>query len=538
MKRAALAGLLFVLAAFPCASWAQTVYTVDNGAPATLAMFDTATPQNVTVIGPVTGLLGPSDVITAIDFRPADGRLYAISNQNRIYTIDTSTAAATVVGTTPFTPAIPGGASAGADFDPVRDVLRMVTDGLGGARVNLRINPTTGQSIIDTQTAPAPGDTSIQTNPCIAAVAYTNNFAGAVATTAYAFGPCGSVLLRIGSENGTPLSADTGVLSLVEETNPYVNVNQGLRLGLDIAPNGDAYALVQQSCCVYLYQVDLRPGAQTLLNPVFLGAQPTSPGVEWRDIAIAPAANDFSFSAPSYSAGETAGSASVAVTRAGPALGTASVAYSTSDGSATSPSDYTPASGTLDFAAGQRSATFSVPIADDALVEGPESLGIALSSPVGGAASLVAPSRASLTIASDDSAPVPPVQPLPPTPGGTVRDTTPPTLALSRLSSRALTAFLKGVKVTATPGEPAALKLELLAKPGRKDVVLASKALPRAAGARTATLKPSGRLVGKPRKAFAVRLRVTATDAAGNRKVVTKTFTVTPDKKKRKHSFR
>jgi hypothetical protein len=63
-----------------------------------------------------------------------------------------------------------------------------------------------------------------------------------------------------------------------------------------------------------------------------------------------------------------------------------------------------------------------------------------------------------------------------------------------------------------------------------KDVVLASTSLPLAAGARTTTLKPSPALVGKPRKAFAVRLQVTATDAAGNRTVETTTITVKPNK--------
>jgi hypothetical protein len=526
--------LLAVLAvgavALPGVASADTAYLVDNGAPPFLGKFDTAAPQDVTVIGPVTGLLGPpaSDLITAIDFRPSDGRLYAISNQNRIYTIDTSTGAATAVGDTAFTPAIPT-SGVGADFDPVRDVLRMVTDGIGGPARNLRISPTTGQATVDTGPTPS--------NRCLAALANTNNFPGATSTTLYGFGICsGSDIYRIGAE-GDPFSADLGALTLVEETNPYVNVNQQLRLGLDIAPNGDAYALVQQSCCVYLYQVDLREGAQTLLNPVLLGAQPRTASVEWRDFAIAPAANDFSFSAPSYSVAENAGSATVTVTRAGPALGTASVGYSTHDGSATSPSDYTSVSGTLQFAAGEHSATFSVPITDDALGEGPESVGLTLGSPVGGAASLADPSSASLTIDSDE-----PVQPAPLTPGSGL-DTTAPTLALSNQSARALSAFLKGVKVKATPGEPAALELELVAKrrgtrlAATKDVVLASTTLPIAAGARTATLKPSKRLVGKPRKAFTVRLRVTATDAAGNRKVVTKTFTVKPDtKRKRKGS--
>jgi hypothetical protein len=544
VKRATFTALAvaFALLALPGAASAETVYTLDNAAPPLLAKFDTATPGDVTTIGPVSGLLGPpgSDLITAIDFRPSDGRLYAISNQNRVYTIDTSTGAATAVGLTPFTPSIPT-STIGLDFDPVRDELRLVTDGVGGGPVNLSISPTTGQATVDTPPNRAPGDTSVQRNPCFQSLAYTNNFQGATSTTLYGLGGCGSQLLRMGSDNGDPLPASSGRFSLVENLNPYVNLPATPRGGLDISPGGDAYALVQQSCCVYLYRVDLRPGAQTLYDPVFLGGQPTGPGTEWRDIAIAPAANDFSFGAPSYSVGETAGSATITVNRAGPAIGTASVAYSTSDGSATRPTDYTPVAGTLDFAAGQRSATFSVPINDDAQSEGPETVNVGLSGPHGGAATVTEPRTVPLTIDDNEPPPAGPAGPTGPLGPGDGLDVTAPTLALSKLGSPRLAAFLKGVKVTVTPSEPAALKLQLVATErgtklaaATKEVVLASTALPVAGGARTATLKPSKRLVGKPATAFAVRLRVTATDAAGNKAVVTKAFSVKPNKRTRR----
>jgi hypothetical protein len=530
VTRASLAGLVVALAAFPGAAFADTVYTVDNGSPPFLGKFDTATPENLTVIGPVTGLLGipGPDILTAIDFRPSDGRLYAISNQNRIYTIDTATAAATIVGDTAFTPAI-STSTVDADFDPVRDVLRMVTDGVGGGPKNLRISPTTGQATVDTP----PNKAGAASDPCFCGLAYTNNFPGASSTTAFGFGICGgSALYLIGSENGDPFPADSGRLTLVEETNPYQNVNQGLRVGLDIAPNGDAYALIQNpGNRVFLYRVDLREGTQTLYDPLILGAQPRDASTEWRDIAIAPAANDFAFSAPPYSVGEAAGRITVTVTRAGPALGTASVAYTTGDGSATSPSDYTPVAGTLDFGAGQRSASFTVPIADDAIFEGSETINLVLSAPHGGAASVLEPSTVPLTIGDDELAP-----PVPGGPGGSGIDTTAPTLALTRQRARSLSAFLKGVRVKATPGEPAALEFELIAKrkgaarAATRDVVLAAVTLPLAGGARTVTLKPRRRLVGRPRKAYTVRLRVTATDAAANRKVVTKAFAVKPNK--------
>ncbi|MCI0661513.1 MAG: DUF4394 domain-containing protein, partial [Acidobacteria bacterium] len=55
----------------------------------------------------ITGLQA-SESIVGIDFRPRTGQLFAVTNQSRVYTINTSTAAATVVGANPFTPAVNG----------------------------------------------------------------------------------------------------------------------------------------------------------------------------------------------------------------------------------------------------------------------------------------------------------------------------------------------------------------------------------------------------------------------------------------------
>ena len=63
--------------------------------------------------------------------------------------------------------------------------------------------------------------------------------------------------------------------------------------------------------------------------------------------------------------------------------GTVTVDYATSDGTATAGSDYTAASGTLTFAAGEISKTVSVPVLDDAHDEGSETLTLTLSNASG-----------------------------------------------------------------------------------------------------------------------------------------------------------
>ena len=46
--------------------------------------------STATATTPIVGLL-PSDLLTAIDFRPATGELYGVSSQSRIYVINQET---------------------------------------------------------------------------------------------------------------------------------------------------------------------------------------------------------------------------------------------------------------------------------------------------------------------------------------------------------------------------------------------------------------------------------------------------------------
>ena len=75
------------------------------------------------------------------------------------------------------------------------------------------------------------------------------------------------------------------------------------------------------------------------------------------------------FSAPSYTVNEDGGQATITVIRTGGAVGTASVQYATSDGTATNGLNYTGATNTLSFAAGQTAASFTVPIIPDGVVD-------------------------------------------------------------------------------------------------------------------------------------------------------------------------
>jgi Calx-beta domain len=106
-------------------------------------------------------------------------------------------------------------------------------------------------------------------------------------------------------------------------------------------------------------------------------------------------------SATSYSVAQGAGSLSISVNRTGGSSGAVGVAYTTSNGTAVAGTDYTKASGTLQWAAGDAAAkTVSVPISNATPFSGAKSFSVTLSAATGGAA-VASPSTATVSITGD-----------------------------------------------------------------------------------------------------------------------------------------
>ncbi|MCU7852791.1 MAG: thrombospondin type 3 repeat-containing protein, partial [Candidatus Thiodiazotropha sp. (ex Monitilora ramsayi)] len=142
----------------------------------------------------------------------------------------------------------------------------------------------------------------------------------------------------------------------------------------------------------------------TLSNPVnaSLGSI-TSAVLTIEENDPVPPSGTLQFSQAGYTVAENGGTAVITVSRSGGSTGAVSVSYATSDGSATASTDYTVSTGTLNFANGEISKTFNVPIIDDVQYEGDETVQLSLSNPVG--TLLGSQVNAVLTINENDAAP-------------------------------------------------------------------------------------------------------------------------------------
>jgi hypothetical protein len=233
------------------AAQAVPVYAVTGSGY--LVNFDSGSPNAAATIGLISGM-GSDETVIGIDFRPADGQLYAVSDTNNLYGLNTSTANATFIqGVTPEL----SGSRFGFDFNPVPDRLRITSD----ADQNLRCNPNVGfpACTVDGALAFAAGDINESRNPNIVGSAYTNSVAGTATTTLYGIDSTLNALVVQNPPND-------GVLTTVGS----LGVNTTDLVGFDIVTLegvNTAYASLTQtgSFLSRFYTIDLNTG---LASPV------------------------------------------------------------------------------------------------------------------------------------------------------------------------------------------------------------------------------------------------------------------------------
>jgi Domain of unknown function (DUF4394) len=190
MKTLALAGTILVAPFIANAASAASIIGLVDGK--TLVWVDPAT-KKVTGKADIRGAAN----IVGIDVRPADGALYAVSQDGGIYTVDAKSGAATMKSKLSET--LKAGVAVTVDFNPVADRMRIITS----EGVNLRVNVDDGKATVDGTLKYKDGDAQAGKTPKVVAGAYTNSANPKPAATAlYDIDEAGHLLTQAPPNDG------------------------------------------------------------------------------------------------------------------------------------------------------------------------------------------------------------------------------------------------------------------------------------------------------------------------------------------------
>ena len=188
----------------------------------------------------LTGM-NTNEQIVGLDFRPANGALYAVTNQSRLLTINTANGQVSVVGSG-LSPAL-SGTDFGFDFNPTVDRIRLVSN----TGQNLRLHPDLG-TVVATDGNLNPG------TPSVTAAAYTNNFAQSTSTQLF--------VIDTNNNNNLYLQnpPNNGTLVLVGS----LGVTASSMNGFDIGGNSnEAFSILTVNGTQAVYRINLTTGAAT-----------------------------------------------------------------------------------------------------------------------------------------------------------------------------------------------------------------------------------------------------------------------------------
>lgn len=234
-------------------SQADVVWAVTNNNA--LISWNASAPGTVNSSTPISGLQA-GETLVGIDVRTATGAFFAIGSSNRLYTLNSSTGAATQVGS-PFSIPLAGSQFA-YDFNPTIDRSRVVSD----LRDNYVVNPNDGSIGQFTDVFYAAGDPNAGMTPTIVHAAYDNNVNGATTSQLY--------------------SIDSGLNLLTRQANSAGTLNTVGVLGFDINSMGGfdisgrtglAYAamMLEGGNASQFFQINLTTGAATSLGQIGSG---------------------------------------------------------------------------------------------------------------------------------------------------------------------------------------------------------------------------------------------------------------------------
>jgi hypothetical protein len=224
----------------------------------TLVWFDTDKPE-VTKTIEVTGV----DRLLGIDLRPADNKVYGVSADGTIVTIDLESGAATTGAK--LTSMLPDGVMASIDFNPAADRLRI----MGSDGTNLRAHPDTGAVTVDGALNFEAGDPNAESPANVVATAYLNSFGKPEKTAMYDISATGTFIQQTAPNEGTLKTI--GALGVMSDTYAF-----------DIQTTADGTNTAWLVAAGALHTVDLKTGVATKTGDVA-----GTPGA-LRDITVLP----------------------------------------------------------------------------------------------------------------------------------------------------------------------------------------------------------------------------------------------------------
>jgi outer membrane protein assembly factor BamB len=197
----------------------ETIYAVT--AANHLIRFNAGEPGKLLSQQPLVGMRD-KETLLGIDYRVAKGWLYGLGSSGRLYRINTSNGAVTMIGSVPVA-MMPTGSEVGFDFNPAVDRIRVVS----AKGENLRLHPDTGSVVDGDPNVPglqadgklvyAAGDIHAGRVPSIVAAGYTYNKQDEKITTNFAIDAAYGTLVTQGSREGRKpvVSPNTGQLYTV-----------------------------------------------------------------------------------------------------------------------------------------------------------------------------------------------------------------------------------------------------------------------------------------------------------------------------------
>ena len=251
------AAIVVAVAGASASGSAATIAALQDGK--SLVWIDT---DKMKVAGSVKLASGAS--LVGIDVRPADGKLYGVTPDGAIVTVDAKSGK--WEKKSQIAEKLPAGATFSVDFNPAADRLRVLTS----TGTSLRINVEDGKTIVDGSLKYAEADANKGKTPRVTAGAYSNSFAGTKETNLYDFDTGNKAYVRQAPPND-------GVLNTLSKLNITAPI------AFDIVSDGKGGNTGWVLAGGTLYSLDIATGATKAMGKVA--------GLKGRigDIAILPA---------------------------------------------------------------------------------------------------------------------------------------------------------------------------------------------------------------------------------------------------------